>query len=115
MIAADPAEWFGSPFQEHLRTGLVLLTPRIPIGDWLDDHAITNLSPEGFEFGLDPLAVLLAELLILQALLEVIRGHESHNRSLRQSRSCVLGTHQAMLHAVLTVGQVHNADPVGRF
>ncbi len=65
MLARDPAEGFGGPFQEYFRTRLVLLALRITVGDRFDGHAIANLSPEGLEFGLDSLAVLLPEPLIL--------------------------------------------------
>jgi hypothetical protein len=70
VIGGDPAEGFGGAFQKHFRAGLALLALRIAIGNGLDDHAVNNLSPEGLEFGLEPLAVsLLPELLILQPLL----------------------------------------------
>ena len=65
MLAGDPAEGFGGAFQEHFGSGLVFLALRIAVGDRLDGHAIANLSPEGLEFGLDSLAVLLPEPLIL--------------------------------------------------
>jgi hypothetical protein len=113
VIAGDPAEWLGGPFQEHFSAGLVLLAPRIAIGDRLDGHSITDLSPEGLEFGLDPLAVFLPELLILQPLLEVIHGHKSHGRFLRRSLARVPCDHQTMLQPILAVGQIHDADPTG--
>ena len=87
----------------------------IAIGDRLDGHSITHLGPEGLEFGLDPLAVFLLESLVSQPLLEAIHSYESHSRSLRRSLARVLGDHQTMLQPILAVGQVHDADPTGRF
>src|SRR5271157_108392 len=59
VLPRDPGEWLGSPFQEHFRTDLILLALRITIADRFNGHAITNLSPEGSEFSLNSLAVLL--------------------------------------------------------
>jgi hypothetical protein len=69
MFAGDPCEWFGGPFQKDFGTGLVFLALGIAIGNRLDGHAIANLSPEGLELRINPLAVLLPEILIFQSLL----------------------------------------------
>src|ERR1017187_6432296 len=114
VLPRDPGEWLESPFQEHFCAGLVFLALRIAIGDRLDGHAIADLSPEGLEFRLDPLAILLQKSLIRQTLFEVRYGYESYGRFLRRSLAFVLGDHEAVLHPILPVGQIYDADPIGR-
>jgi hypothetical protein len=84
------------------------------MGDRLDGHSITHLGPEGLKFSLDPLPVFLLDSLILQPLLEAIHGHESHCGFLGLNFDCVLRDDQAMLHPILVVGKVHDANPIGR-
>src|ERR1019366_8758411 len=100
MLAGDPTEWFRGSFQENLSTWLVLLALRIAIRDRLDGHSISNLSPEGLEFGLDHLTDFLLKSLVFQPLLEAINGHESHSVFLGWRLSCVLRDHQPVLHAI---------------